>query len=100
MNNLINPYDLRVFKPAGVCRETLRISDFVKQAQKQLKQTLVESQIEALGIKIEFSVTRTRFGGERLWFRCPCCSGRAGNLYRGVGEVKLSCRKCLRLRLF
>ena len=45
---------------------------------------------------IELEQTACRFGGNRLWFRCPemDCRRRALKLYV-AGEIK--CRRCLRL---
>ena len=71
----------------------LKIQDLIRQANKGLKLSLVQAQTEASGIKVEFSATRTRFGGERLWFNCPVCKRRAGVLYRGISGL-VGCRLC------
>jgi hypothetical protein len=97
MDKSINPYDLGENNLVeGV--ETLKIHNFIKQAQKELKSALLASHIDALGIKVELCTTRTRFGGERLWFVCPACQKRAGNLYRGSDGILIGCRKCLNLK--
>jgi hypothetical protein len=98
MYKSLNPYDLGENNLVEET-QTIKIQDFIRQAQKQLKLAMIKSQIEATGgMGIELSATRTRFGGERLWFICPLCKRRAGCLYRGSGEAVLGCRKCLGLR--
>lgn len=96
MDKSINPYDLGQNSLVEQA-EVIKIQDIIRQAQKGLKLALIGSQIEALGIKVEFSTSRTRFGGERLWFTCPMCHKRSGRLYRGQGEARLGCRECLGL---
>jgi len=97
MNNLISPYDLGLNNFVEE-RETIKIQDFIRQAQKQMKLAMIKSQIEAMGgTGIELSATKTRFGGERLWFVCPLCKRRAGCLYRGTSGATLGCRVCLGL---
>lgn len=97
MDNLISPYDLDKNNLVEDT-QTIRIQDFIRKAQKELKLTLIRSQIEVLGINVEFSATKTRFGGERLWFVCPACKRRVGCLYRGSEVIQLGCRECLGLR--
>lgn len=97
MDKLINPYDLGRNSLVEET-ETIKIQDFIRQAQKGLKLALIRSHVEALGVKVEFSGTRTRFGGERLWFLCPACQRRVGHLYRGSGGLQIGCRKCLGLK--
>lgn len=43
-------------------------------------------------------ITRTpcHYGGQRPWFRCPCCRARVAVLYLKAGRFR--CRKCQRLR--
>jgi hypothetical protein len=40
--------------------------------------------------------TPMRFGGSRLWFRCPSCGGRCRVLYGS--SRRLACWRCQRLR--
>lgn len=44
---------------------------------------------------VSFQTTRCQYGGQRLWFECPSCQGRAAVLYQGSGDFR--CRKCLNL---
>jgi hypothetical protein len=97
MHKSLNPYDLGINNLVEET-QTIKIQDFIRQAQKQLKLAMVKSQIEAVGgANIELSATRTRFGGERLWFTCPGCKRRVGCLYRGANGATLGCRVCLGL---
>lgn len=92
MNNLISPYDSSKLQ----MNQGIEINDFIKIAKKQLKISLVQAQIEALGHKITLTTSHTRFNGNRLWFVCPSCIKKAGILYRNKNEG-LICRRCLNL---
>lgn len=94
MNNLINPYDSGKFQ----LNQRIEINDFVRKAEEQLKITLVQAQIEALGQRIELTTSKTRFQGQRLWFVCPSCEKRVGTLYKQPIRDMLTCRKCSRLQ--
>ena len=96
MDNSIRPYDLGTYQ---VVEGTQRVSvdELVRSARKMLKMRLVEAQIEALGLSISLTTSRTRFNGERLWFVCPGCKKRVGTLYKKPINNTLGCRKCLSL---
>ena len=91
---MIRPYDLGENK---LVEDTQRIEidSFVRQINKELKVRLLEAKLEALGVSIELTTSRTRFNGSRLWFLCPCCRKRSGILYNL--SMKLACRVCLGL---
>ena len=38
------------------------------------------------------TTTPCRYGGARMWFQCPCCSGRAEVLFMRAG--RFACRQC------
>ena len=92
-NNSINQRDLGFSLVAENCQK-IKIEDLVREAKKTLKVRLVEAQIEALGVSLQLTTSKTRFNGERLWFVCPLCSKRVGTLFSN-GSV--GCRKCLGL---
>ncbi len=52
---------------------------------------------------ITLTTTRCRFGGERLWFKCPftrqgmVCGRRVGRLYLPPGQAMFGCRTCQNL---
>lgn len=46
---------------------------------------------------IEFRVTNPNYGGERYWFSCPSCQGRAAKLCATSESTAYACRRCLRL---
>lgn len=54
-------------------------------------------------VDVEITTTRLHYGGERRWFVCPDCHGRAKKLLTRGGEqggritYALGCRKCLGL---
>jgi hypothetical protein len=45
---------------------------------------------------VQLTATSMRFGGKRLWFRCPCCFGRCRVLY--VSSRRTGCWRCQKLR--
>ena len=91
---MIKPYDLG----DSLVEHTQRveIDKLVRQAKKGLKQRLLEAQIEASGLKVALTTSRTRFNGLRAWFVCPICSGRKGVIYT-KGQL-VGCRTCLGLK--
>lgn len=93
MNNLISPYDSAKLQT----KQRIEINDFIRIAKKQLKISLVQAQIEALGQRIELTTSNTRFQGQRLWFVCPSCTRKVGILYRGKTDEDLICRICVNL---
>lgn len=75
----------------------LKISDFMRQSNKRLKEMLLQSYFEAEGCNIVLKSSNTGFGGVRLWFSCPNCNRRVGVLYKYPTGQILGCRCCLRL---
>ncbi len=97
MQNLITPYDLGI---NNIIEHTqsININRIIKQAKKDLKLRLVQAHIEAVGIKVALTTSKTRFNGERLWFMCPLCSKRVGTLYQHTSRELVGCRRCLNLK--
>jgi hypothetical protein len=96
MNNLIKAYDLGSSSVVETCQR-ISVDELVRTATKIVKKRIVEAQIEALGVSISLSTSRTRFDGERLWFVCPACNNRSGVLYRHPSYPTIACRKCFGL---
>jgi hypothetical protein len=42
-----------------------------------------------------FVKTPCNFGGERLWFRCPDCSGRCAKVFFNKRDGHYACRQCV-----
>lgn len=96
MTKIIRPNDLGKFLTLESCQR-LDVNDLVRQAKKNLKKRLLEAHLEALGVKIELTTSKTRFGGERLWFVCPLCGERRGLLYVRPTDKLIGCRECVDL---
>lgn len=94
MDNSIKAYDLGYSNLVEACQR-ISVNELVCRATKDLKKHLVEAQIEALGIHITLTTSRTRFNGERLWFICPGCKRKVGTVFEKKGTI--GCRKCLKL---
>lgn len=96
MNNLLSPYDLGNFQVVEYYQR-IKVDELVREAQKTLKKRLVEAQIDALGADISLTTTKTRYNGERFWFKCPLCNKPKGILFLDKYRNLTGCRKCLRL---
>jgi hypothetical protein len=90
----IKPNDLGDSRVVEWSRK-ININDFVRQAIKQLKQKLIESQIEVCGQPIKLTTSKTRYG-ERYWFVCTECSKRVGILFEIHNHI--GCRRCCGLK--
>jgi hypothetical protein len=77
--------------------QKIRISDFVKASNKQIKEMLIKSSLEMEGYSILLNRSKTGFGGTRYWFSCPICHKRSGVLYKHPVSQILGCRQCLGL---
>lgn len=78
--------------------QKIRIEDLIRKAGGQVKETLIVSQLEAVGVGVELLTSSTRYGGKRMWFKAPCCGRRVGTLYQHPVSKMIGCRKCLGLK--
>lgn len=97
MNNLINPYDLGDFQLVDNAMK-INIDELVDRVKKELKIRLLQAKIEALGIEVSLTTSKTRFNGDRFWFLCPMCQIKVGTLYKHPLQNILGCRNCLELK--
>lgn len=97
MNNLINPYDLGEFQLIDGALK-ISIDELVDRVKKELKIRLLQAKIEALGIEVSLTTSKTRFNGDRFWFLCPICYIKVGVLYKHPLQDILGCRNCLELK--
>jgi len=93
----MTPNDLGNFSQVSENCQKVSIDELVRQSNSQLKRNWIANKLDVEGIKINFLTSKTRFGGERLWFACPGCGKRVGKLYQGQGGY-LACRKCLGIK--
>ena len=91
---LIPPYDLGKYQVLEDCYK-LSIDELVATAQRKLKLSLLKANIEALGVDITLTTSKTNYTGVRFWFLCPCCQKRVGVLYRHPIQENIGCRNCL-----
>lgn len=94
---MINPNDLGEFQLADSVQK-VSINKLISQIKMDLKSSLVQSQIEVMGFRVELTTSKTRFGGDRLWFVCPLCSHRCELIYRHDGKEIAGCRNCLNVK--
>lgn len=78
------------------CRK-IYFSDYLKEANRQIKKTILQSLIEADGLEISLKESETGSGGTRYWFACPLCHKRTSVIYKHPVSQILGCRRCLRL---
>jgi len=92
----LNPNDLGKKYLVEECQK-IRIEDFLKTYRDKLKELVLNSELEVLGLKIELTTSKTCYNGIRFWFKCPLCNRRAGVLFRHPLNNRIGCRKCLNL---
>lgn len=97
MNNLISPYNSGDFQMADNAMR-INIDELVNCVKKELKIRLLQAKIEALGIEVSLTTSKTRFNGDRFWFLCPICQIKVGTLYKHPLQSILGCRNCLELK--
>ena len=70
---------------------TLRRSGHIAPGAEQ-----VALNIDGKAVQVRLAYTPCHLGGQRVWWRCPCCARRAAILYPGGKTI--ACRRCWRLR--
>lgn len=90
----LNPNDLGLLVEG--CQK-IKISDFLGKCRERLKEALIKSELEILGLSIELTTSKTCYNGIRFWFKCPLCGGRVGVLFKHPLNDTIGCRKCLNL---
>ena len=91
---MLNPNDLGNFLTVEGCRK-ISIDNLVREVNKDLKRAILEAKIQVFNQEVKLTTTKTRFGGDRLWFVCPKCQKRVGSLYNS--GTKIGCRNCLNI---
>jgi hypothetical protein len=76
------------------CRK-IKISDLLKQYQKEVKEAVLSAAIEVDGTSLGITTSQTGFGGVRHWFQCPLCDKRVGTVYVHPVTNAVGCRTCL-----
>ena len=74
------------------CRK-ININDLVKKAKREFIKQFIKSNIDISGQEIKLVTSKTRFGGNRLWFVCPTCFTRVGVVYKT--KTLLGCNSCM-----
>lgn len=97
----MNPYDLGEKNSNTFFvddTQKIKMSDLVGKCHNVWKRLALESEIRANGLNIGLAISKTGFGGERLWFACPKCNKRAEVLFTHPITGEVGCRKCLGLK--
>jgi len=90
---MIRPYDL------GKIAESVRsvkIDELVRKSKEEFKYQFIKSSLSLSGIEIQLTTSKTRFGGDRIWFICPICQKKRGVIYKDNHFI--GCRICLNLK--
>jgi len=89
---LIKPYDLgRIVENT----QGVRINDLLNKAKEKYKREFIKSTFSLNGFDIQLTTSKTRFGGNRIWFICPICKDKKGVIYI---DTIVGCRICLCLK--
>ena len=75
--------------------EAVKINDLLACVERKTREALLNAELEALGLPLTLTQSKTHFGGSRHWFVCPSCNKRIGILYRHVSADGLLCRRSL-----
>lgn len=78
--------------------EKIKVDELISKVQKELKKSLLQAQLDLLGIPISLTTSKTKFNGERYWFSCPECKRRVGTIYKHPTSEIIGCRICLGLK--
>lgn len=73
------------------------IDKYIKEIRDKIKHELIVNKIGINGLNTKLVYSKTGFGGSRIWFMCPICKARIGNVYLHPINNKIGCRKCLNL---
>ena len=73
----------------------MSVDSLIREVKQELKESLLHSKLEAMGVKIELCSSNTRFKGKRIWFKCPVCKSRVGILFYHPISEYIGCRKCV-----
>lgn len=77
--------------------QRIKIADFLRLYKTKLKELILCSELEVLGVKTRLVTTKTSYNGIRFWFQCPSCQKRIGILYKHPLTNQIGCRSCLNL---
>lgn len=77
--------------------QRINISDFLKSHRSNLKQLVLKTELEVIGIKVLLGTSKTGFNGFRFWFICPLCLKKMGVLFIHPINHLIGCRHCLNL---
>ena len=92
----LKPNDLGKKYLVEECQK-IRIENFLKSYRNKLKELILASELEALGIRIELTTSKTCYNGTRFWFKCPLCGKRIGVILKHPLTDQIGCRQCLNL---
>jgi len=92
----LNPIDLGKKYLVEECQK-IRIEDFLRIYRAKLKELVLTSELEVLGLKINLTTSKTYYNGIRMWFVCPLCNKRVGVLFKHPLNKRVGCRTCLNL---
>lgn len=77
--------------------QSINISDVLKKYKLELKQLLINTELELIGTSVNLTTSQTGFKGIRFWFVCPNCNQRTNKLIIQPYTLQLGCRKCLNI---
>lgn len=77
--------------------QSISATEIMQEFKAQYKRVFLHYKKEMLGYDLEFTETKPKFGGERIWFKCPHCNKRVEKLYKHPSADILGCRECLNL---
>ena len=77
--------------------QKIKIKEVLSKFKLEIKELILTSELESMGVNIKFTTSKTNFNGVRLWFKCPVCGKRIAMLYKHPFIKIMGCRDCLNL---
>lgn len=90
---MIKPYDSGKNNLVEHCQR-INVDELVRQVNMNLKQQILQTQVEVMGFKLEIVTSRTN----RYFFLCPICGKRFRTIYKHPVSLQVGCRKCLGIK--
>ena len=80
------------------CHKRISVNSLLRKALQTYKESLMNDSISINNQDLKLTTSKTGNGGTRLWFSCPICKKRVGDLYQHPFSQDLGCRKCFRMK--
>lgn len=71
------------------------VNSLIARYRNEFKKFVLQSELEINSLKVEIITSKTNYGGDRFWFKCPHCRRRIGVIYQNPLDASVGCRTCI-----